>query len=67
VGVAFVPLSAVGANHSVALIPISRPRLQRHLFLIWQQPTLSPAARAWLDQARSEFTRPTLIADRPSS
>jgi DNA-binding transcriptional LysR family regulator len=67
VGIAFVPLSAVTANDSVAAVPISRPRLERWLFLIWQQPTLSPAARAWLDQARTELTRPTLIADRPSS
>lgn len=67
VGIAFVPLTAVAGNDSVALIQISRPRLERHLFLIWQQPNLSPAARAWLDQARTELKRPPLIADRLSS
>jgi DNA-binding transcriptional LysR family regulator len=53
-GAAIVPRSAAnGAN--VAVLEITRPRLQRHTALAWNEAVVSPAARAFLAIADRRF------------
>jgi DNA-binding transcriptional LysR family regulator len=53
-GVAVVPRSAVeGAD--VAVVQITRPRLQRHTALAWNEASISPAGRAFLTLADRRF------------
>jgi DNA-binding transcriptional LysR family regulator len=53
-GVAVVPRSAVeGAD--VAVVRITRPRLQRRTALAWNQTSISPAGRAFLTLAGQHF------------
>jgi DNA-binding transcriptional LysR family regulator len=54
-GVAVVPVSAVGAA-DVSVVRISRPRLQRRTALAWNATSRSPAARAFLAIAERRFS-----------
>src|SRR6516165_382826 len=54
-GVAIVPRSAVD-RPDVAIVLISRPRLQRRTALAWNQATISPAGRAFLTLAHAHFS-----------
>jgi DNA-binding transcriptional LysR family regulator len=56
VGVGVTPLSAAGAA-DVAVVRISRPRLQRRTALAWHAASRSPAARAFLAIAERRFSR----------
>jgi DNA-binding transcriptional LysR family regulator len=59
-GVAVVPRSAVdGAN--VAVVRITRPRLQRRTGLAWNPTSNSPAGRAFLTLADSHFASPAAL------
>ena len=53
-GVAIVPRPAVGA-HAVAVVRITRPRLERRTALAWNPATTSPAGRAFLALADRHF------------
>ena len=54
-GVAVVPRSAVdGAD--VAVVRITRPRLQRRTALAWNDASSSPAGRAFLTLANTHFS-----------
>ena len=53
-GVAMVPRPAVGA-HAVAVVGITRPRLERRTALAWNPATTSPAGRAFLALADRHF------------
>lgn len=70
VGVALVPSSAVGTSDQCAAVPLSRPRLTRRTVLSWSDAALSPAARAFLAQARERLPvhepSPGLASSRPS-
>jgi DNA-binding transcriptional LysR family regulator len=56
-GVAVVPRSATdGAD--VAVIEITRPRLQRTTALAWNETAISPAGRAFLTRAGQRFDSP---------
>jgi DNA-binding transcriptional LysR family regulator len=58
IGVAVLPRSAVeGAD--VAVVRISRPRLQRRTALAWNETSASPAGRAFLSLADRHFAPPT--------
>jgi DNA-binding transcriptional LysR family regulator len=54
-GVAVLPRSAVG-DAELAVVGISRPRLQRRIALAWNEATASPAARAFLALAARRFS-----------
>lgn len=49
IGVALVPRSAAKPARRLAVLEVTRPKLRRHVFLLWKPRTLSPAARAWLE------------------
>jgi DNA-binding transcriptional LysR family regulator len=53
-GLAVVPRSAVDAADA-AIVPITRPRLHRRTALAWNEASLSPAARAFLELADQHF------------
>lgn len=55
VGIALVPRSAAGSDCDLAVLEISRPRLQRRMLLVWRSHTLSAAARVWLEDARTQL------------
>jgi DNA-binding transcriptional LysR family regulator len=54
-GVAVLPRSAV-EGVDVAVVRITRPRLQRRTALAWNEATISPAGRAFLALAERHFT-----------
>jgi DNA-binding transcriptional LysR family regulator len=54
-GIAVVPRSAVAAA-DVAVLRITRPRLQRRTALAWNQANTSPAGRAFLTLANKHFS-----------
>jgi DNA-binding transcriptional LysR family regulator len=54
-GVAIVPHSAVD-HADVAVVRITRPRLQRRTALAWNQATISPAGRAFITLADTHFS-----------
>jgi DNA-binding transcriptional LysR family regulator len=54
-GVAIVPRSAVD-QADVAVLRITRPRLQRRTALAWNQASISPAGRAFLCLADEHFS-----------
>ena len=54
-GVAIVPRSAVD-RPDVAIVLISRPRLQRRTALAWNEAGISPAGRAFLTLAHAHFS-----------
>ena len=54
-GVVIVPHSAVDQAR-VAVVRITRPRLQRRTALAWNQATISPAGRAFLTLADTHFS-----------
>jgi DNA-binding transcriptional LysR family regulator len=56
-GVAVAPLSAV-ASADLAVLEITRPRLQRRTALAWNDSVTSPAARAFLALANQRFDSP---------
>src|SRR5262245_645609 len=53
-GIAVLPRSAVG-DADLAVLQITRPRLQRRTALIWNQATTTPAGRAFLAVAGKHF------------
>lgn len=53
-GVAVVPRS-VGDDPRLALVELTRPRLERPVGLAWNEAATSPAARAFLTLARRHF------------
>lgn len=53
-GVAVLPRSAIG-DAGLAVVAISRPRLQRRIALAWNEAAASPAARAFLALAARRF------------
>jgi DNA-binding transcriptional LysR family regulator len=53
-GVAVVPRSAA-EGRDVAVVPITRPRLQRRTALAWNRADVSPAGRAFLALADEHF------------
>ena len=64
-GVALLPESVTRAHPaSLRAVPLVRPRLRGRIALAWRagQPA-SPAARAFLNRARTQLTRPE--AGRP--
>jgi DNA-binding transcriptional LysR family regulator len=54
-GVAIVPRSAVD-DADVAIVRITRPRLQRRTALAWNPASISPAGRAFLTHADRHFS-----------
>jgi DNA-binding transcriptional LysR family regulator len=53
-GVAVVPRSAAH-DRDVAVVPITRPRLQRRTALAWNRTGVAPAGRAFLALAEEHF------------
>jgi DNA-binding transcriptional LysR family regulator len=53
-GVAVVPRSAA-KGRDIAVVPITRPRLQRRTALAWNRGSVSPAGRAFLALADEHF------------
>jgi DNA-binding transcriptional LysR family regulator len=53
-GIAVLPRSAVG-DADLAIVQITRPRLQRRTALAWNQSTTTPAGRAFLAVAGKHF------------
>ena len=55
-GIIIAPRSALDAA-DLAVVPITRPRLQRRTALAWNQASTSPAGRAFLALANARFPR----------
>jgi DNA-binding transcriptional LysR family regulator len=55
IGVAIVPRSAV-EGAPVAVLRLTRPRLERRTALAWNRVSISPAGRAFLELARDRFS-----------
>jgi LysR substrate binding domain len=55
-GVALLPRSALVETERLAIIDLTRPRLQRRTALAWRQQTSSPAGRAFLALAQTRLT-----------
>jgi DNA-binding transcriptional LysR family regulator len=61
-GVAVVPRSAIG-EADLAVLRITRPRLQRRTALAWNEASISPAGRAFLTLATTHFSAPPAGSD----
>jgi DNA-binding transcriptional LysR family regulator len=61
VGAAIVPQSAAGPTPQLAIVRISRPKMEHRLILTWRDTPHSPAARAFLATVRTFLTPPAAV------